>query len=123
MATTGTYMINSTGIPLQPEEGRWMPRRLLGIDGNGRPIYPPTREFELRWGLSNPGETWQLQEWFQGIGATGTISADLPRYAWPTYEFRVYSGIFMQEPEFNTFFAENYTDVTVLLTNITTEEV
>jgi len=117
------YQINSTGIPLEPEEGRWMPRPLLGMDGNGRAIYPPTREFEIRWGLKTPGQVWQLQEWFQSIGSTGTISADLPRYAWPAYEFRTYSGIHMQEPEFNRFFTENYTDVRLLLTNITTEEV
>jgi hypothetical protein len=117
------YQINSTGIPLEPEEGRWIPRKLLGVDGNGRAIYPATREFEIRWGLANPGEAWQWQEWFEGIGSTGTISADLPRYAWPTYEFRVYSGIYMQEPEFNRYFTENYLDVRVLLTNIITEEV
>jgi hypothetical protein len=64
-----------------------------------------------------------LQEWFQTIGATGSISADLPRYAWPAYEFHTYSGIYMGQPEFNVYFTENLTDVTLLLTNITTEEV
>jgi hypothetical protein len=118
-----SYQINSTGLPLEPEEGRWLPQRLLEYDGNGRPIYPATREFEIRWGLLTAGQAWQLQEWFQTIDATGTISADLPRYAWPSYEFRTYSGIYMQQPEFNIFFTENYTDVRLLLTNITTEEV
>ena len=117
------YQINSTGIPLEPEEGRWMPRTILGLDGNGRAIYPATREFEFRWGLKTPGQLWQLQEWFQTIGATGTISADLPRFAWPAYEFHTYSGIYMQEPEVNQFFTENYMEVRLLLTNITTEEV
>jgi hypothetical protein len=117
------YQINSTGIPLEPEEGRWMPRVLLGYDGNGRPIYEPTRRFEIRWGLKTPGQVWQLQEWFQTIGATGSISADLPRYAWPAYEFRTYSGIYMNELEVGSFFTENYRDATLLLSNITTEEV
>lgn len=118
-----TYQINGTGIPLEPEEGRWIPRKLLGVDGNGRAIYPPTREFEFMWGHSSPSQTWQLQEWFQMIGATGTISIQLPRYAWPAYEFHLYSGCIMQEPEFRQYFTENYTDVILLVTNITTEEV
>ncbi len=117
------FQINSTGIPLEPEEGRWMSQRILCVDGNSRAIYPPTREFEFRWGLLSPSQAWQLQEWWQTIGATGTITADLPRYAWPTYEFKLYSGCIMHQPEPRQYFTENYTDAVLLITNITTEEV
>ena len=114
------YKVNGTGIPLQPTTGRWLPRRLLSVDGNGRARYAPTREFELRWGLKNPGQRWQIQEWFQGIGATGTVVVDLPRYAWSAYEFHPYSGVFIREPEDNVYFFQNYTEVVLLVTNIRT---
>ena len=69
------YQINGTGIPIDPTEGRWMDQDIEGIDGNGRAIYASTREFEMRWGLLSAGQVWQLQEWWQTIGATGTITA------------------------------------------------
>lgn len=117
------YQINGTGIPLEPTEGRWLERELIGYDGNGRPIYPATRQFELRWGLADPGEVWQLQEWFQTIGATGSLVASLPRYAWPAYEFHAYSGVYIHEPTVNTYFTEHYTEIVLLVTNIRTEDV
>jgi len=117
------FEINGTGIPIDPTEGRWMPRDVEGIDGNGRAIYASTREFQFRWGLLSPGQVWQLQEWWQTIGSTGTITAALPRYAWPTYTFFTYTGVHIQEPVVDVYFTENYTDVTLLVTNIRTEDV
>ena len=118
-----SYQINGTGIPLEPEEGRWMPQTVLGIDGNGRAIYPPTREFELRWGLMSTSQYWQFQSWWQSIGATGTVTADLPKYASAAYEFYTYTGVFVQQPESRQFYTEHYTDVVLLITNITTESI
>ncbi len=117
------YQINGTGIPLEPEEGRWLERDMLGYDGNGRPLYAPTHQFEMRWGLMSAGEVWQLQSWFQSVGATGSVVVGLPRYAWPAYEFRNYSGCYISEPTVNTYFTEHYTDVKLLVTNIRVEEV
>jgi len=118
-----TYEINGTGIPLQPTEGRWMPRKILGLDGNGRAVYPPTREFQLYWGLADPSDVWQLQEWWQTIGATGTVTVALPHYAFPTYTFYTYTGVLIQEPEFRHYFSQHHTEVLLMITNITTEEV
>lgn len=117
------YRINGTGIPLEPEEARWMPQTVLGVDGNGRAIYPPTREFEMRWGLMSNSQYWQFQSWWQSIGATGTVTADLPKYASAAYEFQMYTGVVMRQLESHQFFTQYYTDVVLLLTNITTDAI
>ena len=117
------YQINGTGIPIDPTEGRWMDQDIVGIDGNGRAIYASPREFEMRWGLLSPGQVWQLQDWWQTIGATGTITAALPRYAWPVYEFYTYTGVYIQQPRLDVYFTEHLTDVALLITNIRTEDV
>jgi len=117
------YQINGTGIPIDPTEAQWMPRDIEGIDGNGRAIYSAVREFRFRWGLLSPGQVWQLQEWWQSIGATGTSTAALPHYAYPTYTFYTYTGVYLQEPVVDTYFTENYQDVTLLITNIRTQDV
>jgi len=118
------FQINGTGIPLDPTEARWIPRDVEGIDGNGRAIYSSVREFQFRWGLLSPSEVWQLQEWWQTIGATGTVTVRLPQYAFPTFTFFTYTGVYIQEPVFeDAFFTENYQDVTLLVTNIRTEDV
>jgi hypothetical protein len=100
-----------------------MPRDVEGIDGNGRAIYSRVREFQFRWGLLSTAQVWQLQEWWQTIGATGTVTAALPRYAWPTYTFFTYTGVYIQEPVLDVYFTESLTDVTLLVTNIVTEDV
>jgi len=117
------YQLNGTGIPIDPTEGRWIDQDIEGLDGNGRAIYASTRDFEMRWGLLSPGQVWQLQSWWQTIGATGTITASLPRYAWPAYEFFTYTGVYVQQPRLDTYFTENLRDVTLLITNIRTEDV
>lgn len=115
-----TYKIGGTEIIIQPTEGRWLPRRSVGYDGNGRPIYPSVREFELRWGLLNASGTSQLQTFFASVGTTGTAVVTLPQYANPTYQFYDYSGCVLQEPQFATFFNQHTNDVILLVTKIRT---
>lgn len=117
------YQINGTGIPIDPTEGRWLEQDIEGIDGNGRAIYARTRDFEMHWGLLSPGQVWQLQSWWQTIGATGTVTAALPHYAFPTYTFQTYTGVYLQQPRFDAYFTEHLTDVTLLITNIRTQDV
>ena len=117
-----TYKINSVELDPQPTSGRWINRKLLGRDGNGRPIYEPTRRFEMRWGLLNPEEYDDFQNAFLTIGATGTVIVDLPYYTTGTYTFESYTGTYINEPETGRFFVENYTDVTLLVTNIITSK-
>lgn len=115
-----TYKINAVEISIQPTEGRWLPRRTMGEDGNGRPIYSAVREFEMRWQLTDPAQVNTLQTYFNAVGATGTAVVDLPQYAAATYTFFSYSGTVLHEPEFSPFFAESVKDVVLLVTKIRT---
>jgi hypothetical protein len=117
---TGSYAVNGTNITIQPTSGQWRARDLLGIDGNGHPVYSPYRQFEMTWGLANSDEADELQTFFASLGNTGTAVVDLPKYADATYQFYSYTGCIIQEPEWGVYFAEHYTDVTLLITKIKT---
>jgi hypothetical protein len=117
---SGTYAVNQTDFFIKPETGRWIDRLSVGMDGNGRTIYAPTRQFECRWGNLTPTQFNQLQVWWTTIIATGTVTADLPRYGDTTYNFYRYTGVYVQEPRQGSYFQEYEQDVTLLITNITT---
>lgn len=120
VANSGTYAINTTDFLLKPITGRWIDRLRVGVDGNGRAIYAPTRQFECRWEMVTPAEFNQLQVWWTSIGQTGTVTADLPRYGDTTYNFYRYSGVYVQEPIQGSYWEEYEQDVTLLIINITT---
>ena len=120
IANSGTYAVNTTDFLLKPETGRWIERLLVGVDGNGRAIYAPTRQFECRWSLLTPAQYNQLQLWWTSIGQTGTVTADLPRYGHDSYEFFRYSGVYVQEPLPGSYYEEYYQDTTLLVIDITT---
>lgn len=112
------YRINNTDLTLQPSTGRWIPREILGIDGNGHPIYPTVHEFELDWDLIAVDELYQLQNFFDTLGTTGTISIDLPKYKTQTYEFTTYSGCVMHDMEYGEYFEEHPASAKLLITGI-----
>lgn len=118
MASTGTYQINDTDLIIQPSYGKWLPRDIIDLDGNGHPVYPPYYQFEMGWQLASMDHVKQLQDFFDTIGRTGTASVNLPRHAFGPYIFRTYSGTILQEPEFSQFFAESEATVTLLITKI-----
>ena len=70
-----TYKLNGVALDPQPTEGKWIPRQLVGINGNGRPIYVPTREFEMDFGLLSATGYSVLQNAYLSISATGTSLA------------------------------------------------
>lgn len=117
---TGSYAIDGTEITIQPTDGHWLPRDPLGIDGWGHAVYPPYREFEMTWGLLNPSDANQLQNFFDTIGNTGTAVVDLPKYAAATYTFYSYTGCVVQEPSFGTYFTEHHTNISLLIVKIKT---
>jgi hypothetical protein len=117
-----TYKIAGVTLDPQPTTGRWIPRSVLNVDGNGRPIYEPTRRYELTWGLLDPEEYDDLQDHYLSIGATGSLVVDLPLYTTGSYVFQSYTGCYVYEPKPGRFFVENYMDVTLLITNIVTEK-
>src|SRR4030067_3047001 len=107
------YKINGTEITLQPTTGQWLAREEIARDGNGHPIYPAIREFEMTWQLISPTNVNQLQTFFDSVNPTGTVVAELPRYAFSSYTFYAYSGCAMTEPEYSTYFNQNYQDVSL----------
>ena len=113
-----TYKVNGTELILQPTQGRWMPRQMLGVDGNGHPVYAGTREFQLSWGVISPSEFNQLTGFFDAVVTTGTAVVDLPEFGASTYTFKSYSGCNLYEPEVRQYFSEHQLDTMLLITNI-----
>ena len=117
---SGSYAINGTNLYLQPEEGNWVKRDEIGVDGNNRPIYPAIREFELSWGLMSTSEVKQLIDAQLLVSNTGTIVFDLPKWGDTNWTFYSYSGTFIRDVEVGAYFSEYVKDVRVTVANIRT---
>lgn len=115
-----TYAVNGTEFVIQPTTGRWIPQSAVGITGNGTPIYPSVRMFEIRWNLVTPEHANQIVGFFETIGFTGTANVRLPEYTSATYQFVYYSGCVLYQPEFGVYFAEHYQDIVMMVGMITT---
>jgi len=115
-----TYKINGVEFPIQPTSGRWINKQPFGVTGDGHAMYPGVREFEVRWGLLDATGTNQLQNFFNGVSVTGTVVAEIPKYAAPGWIFYAYSGVLVREPEFGTFFNTYTQDVTLIISQIRT---
>ena len=113
-----TYKINGVELTLQPTSGRWLPKSPVGITGDGHPIYPAVREYELRWGLASPSEVDQVRDYFSLSVLTGTLVVDLPQLSAATYTFTSYSGCTAYEPEQNVYYTEYVTDIVMMIGNI-----
>ena len=113
------YKINGTLLLQQPESGKWLDREEIGIDGSGHPIYPDVRDFQLSWGYMTPDAFSQIQNFYDLVGNTGTVSADLPERGAATYGFHQYSGCTLGEPTCGDFFEEYYSDVSMKIFKIT----
>ena len=113
-----TYKVNGTTITLQPTEGRWVDREKIGTDGNGRPIYPASREFEMKFNLGSTSDWAQLRAFFSSVSVTGTAVVDLPEYGASAYQFRSYSGCILNEPTTNAYFEEYINDFKVIVSKI-----
>ena len=116
--TTGTFSINGTEFTLQPSEFRWLPRNMLGMTGDGHPIYSAVRQFEIRWNIGTAAEFDQLVDWFDGTHIAGTAVINLPQWNNPLYYFYPYSGCTLHEPEFGKYFAEHPSEVVLIVDNI-----
>jgi len=114
------YRINGTEITLQPESGGWIDRASLGLDGNGHPIYPPTRQFELRWSFMSASEFNQLLGFYDLVGSTGTVVATLPRWHTGSYSFFDYTGCVLQEPSVGAYYEEYLTEVRLVVSSVRT---
>lgn len=115
---SGTYAFNGSELSIQPTTGRWMPQSPVGINGNGIPIYPRVREFELRWNLSDPALFNQVRGYFDALQFTGTVVVDLPKYKSADYQFYSYSGCSLYQPDLGTYFTEHIQDLVMIVGNI-----
>lgn len=114
------YQINGTDLTMQPTEGRWVDRDSLGYDGNGRPIYPNPREFEMKFNLQDPADWYQLRTFFLSVGATGTSVVTLPEYGASAYQYKAYSGCVINEPQMGAYFEGYIQEAKVIVSKIIT---
>lgn len=115
---TGSYAINGTDLTLQPTSGRWMSTTILGITGDGHPIYPAIRQFEVRWNINSQSDVNQIMNFFNTITITGTVSVDLPEYNSSAYQFKTYPGCVLYEPGRSEYFTEHTKEFVLTVGNI-----
>lgn len=120
VGASGSYSFNGTNLSLQPTEGKWNQRDQLGTDGQGHPIYPLVRTFELSWGLISVLDLQQIINVYNGVQNTGTFSVDLPQYGAAGYQFQTYSGCTLSEVQVGSYFNEYVNDVQLLIYNVRT---
>ena len=118
VGASGTYAINGTDFTLQPTSGRWLSQSMVGITGDGHPIYPAVFEFEIRWSLSAQSDLDQIQDWRDSIVLTGTASVDLPAYRGSAYVFQTYTGCSLYEPSRGMYFNEHTSEFVLIVGNI-----
>lgn len=107
-----------------PSAVRWLPREPLDIQGDARPIYSPIRAAELRWELTTYEEWASMQNLYDLVQSTGTVTVQLPGFPTVTgsaLAYTEYSGCVLGEPQVGQFFAESYPEsVVLIITNIIT---
>lgn len=118
IGASGSYGVNGSDFTLQPTSGRWIPPSRLGITGDGHPIYPAIREFEIRWSLSSQSDLNQIQNFRELVLLTGTVSVDLPAYRGNSYVFQTYPGCTLYEPERGQYFDDYTSDFVLVVGNI-----
>lgn len=116
---SSSFAINGIPFPLDPTEHGWQPRDTLGITGYGHPIYPAVREYRMKFVLTNTEEYWQFQSWYNQF-STGSVVADLPKYAGSGYYFYSYTGCIVYEPEQGVYFNQHQTEVNLVFGNVRT---
>ena len=114
------FKINGTSLTHQPTDHRWRERDLLGLTGDGKPLYPAFREYELEWDFLTATEFNELQTYFNSIGITGSAVVSLPQYASASYSFFPYTGCVIGEPSYDSYFEEYYGGVRLLVSRIRT---
>jgi len=110
--------INGTELTLPPATHGWIPKVLLGTGGAGHGFYAAVQEYELNWEFISPADLNQLIGFFNAVGTTGTVTAELPQYGAATYTFFVYSGCILNQPEISSFFEQHTSNVRLLISNV-----
>jgi hypothetical protein len=93
---------------LAPTTAGWVSQDSLGTNGSGHNIYPALREFQMTFNLESQGEFYELINYFNMVGVTGSLVATLPAWGTNTFQYRDYSGTILRQPEMTEYFAEEY---------------
>lgn len=115
---SGSYAVNGTNFSLQPSEGRWEPKDIIGRDGQGRGIYPALGDFTIMWDFMTTSEFKQLNDFYEYVSNTGTSVVDLPKWGDNDYLFYSYSGTIINRPTAGSYFEKHYQSVQLLITGI-----
>lgn len=122
------YEINGRRL-LNPTAFRWLPRGVLDVQADNRPIYSAVRTAELRWVISYVDQFALLMATFRDLQSSGTAVVNVPAFPdyldYPqatgtVYGFRKYSGCTLGEPVMGPFFEGFPTDVALIIGNIVT---
>ena len=120
--TVNTFKINGASFTRQPTNHRWINQDPYGVSGDGHPSYPAYREYEMEFDFADASEFYDFNTYWQSIGLTGSVSVDLPEH--PTtasaYQFRTYSGVVINQPEYNSYFENYYQSCRLLIVRIRT---
>lgn len=112
------YGVGGVDWNLQPTAGRWVPESPNGITGDGHPIYPSVRSFQLTWGLMPISDFDEIRDDYLLTQITGSLVVSLPDIAASSYTFKNYSGCILTEPEVGQYFTEHVSDVTMFVLNV-----
>jgi hypothetical protein len=118
--TDNAFKFNNVLLSLQPTDHNWVGRNQYGISGDGHPIYPAVRQYQLKWSLSSASEFQEFLNAYNQVSVTGTLSVDLPEWNSATYQFRTYSGCSLTEPEFSNYYENYFQEVSLLVIGIRT---
>jgi len=118
----GDYKIDGNDI-LTPTTFRWMPRQILDVQGDNRPIYAGIRSAQLTWRLESYEDWSNIQGMYRLVEATGSHVVRIPAFPTATgssWAFESYTGVHMAEPQTGPFFESYPTNVVLILGNIVT---
>jgi hypothetical protein len=110
-----TFAINNTNLITQPSDHYWMERTNLGYDGNGHPIYPTPRQYEMDWDWLEVDAFAQLEGFY--LSCTGTCQISLPCWGSATGGFATYSAT-LREPTYSKSFEGFYGSVKFIALNV-----
>jgi len=112
------YEINGTALRLPPMRGRWVPRNVVGTDGNNKKVYDPTYSYQLEWGPMSMHQYQQLCEEWEKISVTGTASIILPQVCQGVWTGTTYTNVVFDEPETGYYWEQHALRPKLLVRNI-----
>lgn len=120
MTTINTFSVNGVQFSIQPSAHRWVNQEIIGTTGDGHPIYPAFRSYELEFDFQSALEFNEFQNSFNAIGLTGTANVSLPEYGVATYQFRTYSGTVITQPTYSDYYQNYYQEAKITIQKIRT---